>query len=96
MSAPRKCPLWITGIAFLALSILYMPLLGVVVKSFNSSRLGLAWEGFTLKWYGLLLHNEQIKAAAMNTLIVAVVSTIIATVLGTALAAAAEPTGQRG
>lgn len=86
MSAPRKNPLWITAVALFALSILYVPLIGVVVKSFNSSRLGLAWEGFTLKWYGLLLENQQIKEATMNTLIVAVVSTIIATVLGTALA----------
>lgn len=86
MSVPRKQPFWITAIALLALAILYLPLAGVVFQSFNNSRLSLVWEGFTLKWYRLLLDNTQIHEAALNTLIVALVSTAISTVLGTALA----------
>ncbi|MBC8041769.1 MAG: ABC transporter permease [Opitutaceae bacterium] len=84
----RKLPLWVSALGLFALSLLYAPLIGVVIQSFNNSRLGLDWSGFTLKWYEKLWANSDIHDAAANTLIVAVVSTAIATVLGTALALA--------
>jgi spermidine/putrescine transport system permease protein len=65
---------------------LYLPLLGVAVFSVNSARRGLVWKGFTLDWYLKLFENEWILAAAWNTLVLAVVSTVVATVLGTVLA----------
>jgi spermidine/putrescine transport system permease protein len=72
--------------AFLALALLYIPSLGVLVFSFNNSRYGLSWRGFTLGWYERLFHNEFILDAAINSLIVASASTVTATILGTALA----------
>jgi spermidine/putrescine transport system permease protein len=65
---------------------LYTPLLAVVIYSFNKSRFGIHWGGFSLDWYSIIIHNEQIIEACWNTVFLAVVSTCIATVLGTALA----------
>jgi spermidine/putrescine transport system permease protein len=76
----------ITAIALFTLGFLYLPLVAVAVFSVNSTRYGLAWRGFTWDWYVKLIQNEQILAAAWNTLVLAVVSTVIATILGTALA----------
>ena len=77
---------WINFAAILLFIMLYLPLLCVVIFSFNASRLGTQWGGFTLHWYTDLFHNELILRAAMNTLILAVSSTLIATIVGTALA----------
>lgn len=76
----------IAAMALLTMGFLYLPLLGVAVFSVNSARRGVVWKGFTLDWYLKLLDNEWILAAAWNTLVLAVVSTLVATVLGTILA----------
>lgn len=76
--------------AMVTLAFLYLPMLAVAVLSFNKTRYGLQWNGFTLNWYTRLLQNEEILEAARNTLFLAVVSTLIATVLGTMLAIALE------
>ncbi|WP_108258629.1 ABC transporter permease [Mangrovicoccus ximenensis] len=67
----------------LGLAFLYLPMLLLMVYSFNSSRLVTVWAGFSTQWYGELLRNEQFLDAAWVTLRVAVVSSTIATVLGT-------------
>lgn len=65
---------------------LYIPILLLVVYSFNDSRLNLYWAGFTTKWYGLLFSNEVLLGAFKNSLIVAGVSTILAVFIGTSAA----------
>lgn len=65
---------------------LYLPLFCVMMFSVNASKLGLEWGGFTWHWYQTLFHNELILRASLNTLFLAVVSTIISTALGTILA----------
>ncbi len=62
---------------------LYIPIILLVVFSFNSSKLNIRWEGFTFKWYGELLQNKTILTAFQNSLIVASVTTVLATLLGT-------------
>jgi len=62
---------------------LYVPLLLVVVYSFNNSRIATVWGGFSTRWYGELLRNEQILDAAFLSLRIAFTSATIATVLGT-------------
>jgi putrescine transport system permease protein len=62
---------------------LYIPLVLVVVYSFNDSRIATVWGGFSTRWYGELLRNEQILDAAFLSLRIALVSATIATVLGT-------------
>ena len=84
----RRLPAWVTAVALASVALLYLPMLAVAAFSVNSSRYGLVWKGFTLSWYGRLIHNEYILEAARNTLVLAVVSTAIATLLGTLLALA--------
>ncbi len=67
----------------LGLLFLYGPIASVVVYSFNASRLVTVWAGFSAHWYGELLRNEAIRAAARVSLEVAVASATGALVLGT-------------
>lgn len=62
---------------------LYVPMLILVIYSFNESKLVTVWAGFSTKWYGELLSNDAFLDAAWVTLRVAVISSTIATVLGT-------------
>ncbi|MHA7850314.1 ABC transporter permease [Roseovarius sp.] len=66
------------GFAFL-----YLPMVLLVVYSFNESKLVTVWAGFSTKWYGELLRNEAFLDAAWVTIQVAFVSSTIATILGT-------------
>jgi putrescine transport system permease protein len=67
----------------LGFSFLYVPIISLVVFSFNESRLVTVWGGFSTKWYGALARNEQILGAAWLSLKVAAVSATLAVVLGT-------------
>jgi putrescine transport system permease protein len=69
--------LW-AGFAFL-----YVPLVSLVIYSFNKSRLATLWGGFSTEWYGKLFANAQIIDAALLSIRIAAVSATIATVLGT-------------
>jgi len=60
------------------------------VFSVNSSRYGLVWQEFTMNWYHRMINDEYILNAALNTFVLAVVSTAVSTVLGTALAIGME------
>ena len=62
---------------------LYVPLLLVVVYSFNDSRVATVWGGFSTRWYGELLRNEQILDAAFLSLRIATTAATLATLLGT-------------
>jgi len=76
----------IQSISFFTIAMLYLPLFGVAVFSVNSAKYGWVWKEFTLKWYTSLFSNEYILAAAWNTLVLAVVSTLISTLIGTLFA----------
>ncbi len=82
----KKIKFLVNAMAFGTMAFLYLPLMAVAFFSVNNTKYGLVWKGFTLKWYIQLLHNEAILHIALNTLVLAVVSTIISTILGTALA----------
>jgi len=62
---------------------LYIPLVIVIVYSFNNSRLNAEWVGFTLDWYDKLFHDEAMVSAAGNSLIIGLVASLVSTVLGT-------------
>jgi putrescine transport system permease protein len=68
----------------LGLAFMYLPLLVVVIYSFNASRLVTGWAGFSFRWYGELFGDGQIMKAAGISLIVATASATLATVIGTA------------
>src|SRR4029453_14097155 len=69
--------------ALVAYAFLYLPLVIVVVYSFNDSRLNAEWVGFTLDWYRKLIHNDEMLQAAVNSLIIGLVARLVSTVLGT-------------
>jgi putrescine transport system permease protein len=66
------------GFAFL-----YLPILMLILLSFNDSSIATVWGGFSLRWYSSLLSNEQIINAALLSLKIAAVSATFATILGT-------------
>ncbi len=71
------------GFAFL-----YLPILLLVIYSFNASRLVTVWGGFSTQWYGALFRNEPLMEAAWVTLRIALLSATLATGLGTLAAIA--------
>ena len=86
----------LAGNAWLVFAFLYLPILALVVLSFNDNRLVGVWGGASLRWYRELAGDMAVLGALRNSLIVAVVSTIIATALGTAAAIALERYRWRG
>jgi spermidine/putrescine transport system permease protein len=62
---------------------LYAPLLVLVLNSFNASKYGGRWVGFTTQWYSALMKDGSTMSALKNTLLVAVLASLGATVLGT-------------
>ncbi len=72
----------VTCLAF-GFAFLYLPILSLIVYSFNASKLVTVWAGFSTKWYGALLHNEQILQAAWLSVRIAVVNASFAVCLGT-------------
>ncbi len=67
----------------LGFAFLYLPMVILIIYSFNESKLVTVWAGFSTKWYGELLGNQSFLDAAWVTVKVAVMSSSIATVLGT-------------
>ncbi|MEQ9691592.1 MAG: ABC transporter permease [Bauldia litoralis] len=67
----------------LGLAFLYLPILLLIIYSFNESRLVTVWAGFSTKWYVELFSNKGLLDAAWVTLRVAFLSATVATVLGT-------------
>ncbi len=67
----------------LGFAFLYIPMVILIIFSFNESKLVTVWAGFSAKWYGELLRDQAFLNAAWVTLKVAVFSSTLATVLGT-------------
>ena len=72
-------PIYLT----LVLIILYLPILMVIIYSFNSGRTIGAWQGFTTSWYTRLFGNALMADALKNSLILAVLSSALAGIIGT-------------
>lgn len=77
-------------VSFLSLiyAFLYIPIVILIVNSFNQSKFGMGWKGFTTKWYELLLSNDSLMQAAMNSLTIAVFSATAAAIIGSLTAVA--------
>ncbi len=78
----------VTIVAIIGYASLLLPLLLLVLWSFNASRTGARWDGFTLEWYRLLFHRADMLLAFRTSLIVGVTATILSTILGTVAALA--------
>jgi putrescine transport system permease protein len=76
-------PVFLVTMLCFGFAFFYIPILSMIVYSFNGSRLATVWGGFSTKWYGELFNNRQIMRAALLSLKIALVSATFATILGT-------------
>ena len=74
---------WLRLPLIVTLVFLYVPIVVLVIMSFNASKLPFVWGGFSLEWYGALFQNADIREGLTNTLLVAFGATFFATILGT-------------
>ena len=65
------------------LIVMFMPIIIVIIYSFNESRISSVWGGFSLRWYADLFRDRSIFTALRNSLILAAVSSVAAAVIGT-------------
>jgi len=79
----RKQSRFILSMLAFGYAFLYIPLVSVIIYSFNDSKLATVWGGFSTRWYGELLNNDQILDAAFLSLRIAATSATFATVFGT-------------
>ena len=98
MSAPRRRQrtpigpleysrrLWLRLSVLAALVFLYVPIVTLVIFSFNDSKRNIVWKGFTLKYYEKALKNDSLIEAFANSLTIAFFSTVISVVLGALVA----------
>jgi spermidine/putrescine transport system permease protein len=84
----HRVPRWIIGITVAVYAFLHVPLLVLVVFSFNDSKFSVDWTGFTLDWYYRLLQRPDILRGLKASLIVGGASTVISAILGTMIALA--------
>ena len=78
-----RFPIYVT---LAVLIFLYLPIIVLFINSFNDSRFGGEWMGFTFKWYQRLLHERALWQSFRNSLIVALSATIVSSILGTTAA----------
>jgi putrescine transport system permease protein len=79
----NRRPVFLITVLCFGFAFLYIPILSMIVFSFNESRLATVWGGFSTKWYVSLMSNRQVIAALVLSLQIAVISATIATILGT-------------
>jgi spermidine/putrescine transport system permease protein len=72
----------------LVYAFLYLPIIVLIVNSFNANKFGMKWGGFTTKWYETLINNDSLMQAAWHSLNVAVFSATAATIIGSLTAVA--------
>ena len=72
----------------LVYAFLYLPIIVLIVNSFNANKFGMKWGGFTTKWYETLVSNDSLMQAAWHSLNVAVFSATAATIIGSLTAVA--------
>lgn len=83
LTGPRVFNLALGGWAAVVLGFLYVPILVLVIYSFNSARLNVVWERFTFQWYREVWSHAPLMRALENSLIIATVTTLVSVVLGT-------------
>lgn len=66
----------------LVMMFLYLPVMVLIVLSFNASTMGVAWKGFSLQWYEKLLADRSMIDATVNSVMIASISTVFSLLLG--------------
>jgi putrescine transport system permease protein len=86
----KQRSLLLTSVTAFGYALLYVPILSVIIYSFNASRLVTLWCGFSLRWYAGLIDDSDLLEAAFLSLRIAVVSATLATALGALVAVALQ------
>lgn len=63
--------------------LMYLPILLVIIYSFNQSKISSVWDGFSLKWYRELFADKSMFTALINSIILAFSSSVLAAIIGT-------------
>ncbi len=79
----NRRPVFLITVLCFGFAFFYIPILSMIVYSFNASRLATVWGGFSTKWYVTLFSNKQVISAAILSLQIALLSATCATILGT-------------
>jgi putrescine transport system permease protein len=79
----NRRPVFLISVLCFGFAFLYVPILSMIVYSFNGSRLVTVWGGFSTRWYEALWTNRQVWSALVLSLQIALVSATFATILGT-------------
>ncbi len=83
-----RLPRWLVAVSVAVYAFLHVPILVLVVFSFNDSKFGVDWVGFTMDWYRRLLERPDILRGLKASLIVGGASTVISAILGTMISLA--------
>ncbi len=86
---------WLRTQAALVYAFLYLPIVIVVIFSFNANRLATVWTGFSLHWYPEALSNSVVQNALGNSFIVAIPNAVLATLFGTMAALGLQRVSRR-
>ncbi len=71
------------SILFFCYALLYLPMINIIVYSFNASKITSVWQGFSFKWYKAVLNNPNIISGLFTSLKLATISATVATIIGT-------------
>ena len=73
---------WLNISLLVTLLFLYTPIIVLIIFSFNDSRRNIVWKGFTLKYYKKMFSNEILLEAFLNSIVIALITTILSLMLG--------------
>jgi len=79
---------WLRLYVAIIFVMLYLPIITLVIFSFNDSKRNIVWRGFTTKYYWKAWNNDSLIDAFINSMTIAIVSTLISTIIGVMLAVA--------
>ncbi len=83
MLKERKSGFWGKAMITITLFFLYIPIITMMVFSFNEKRSLSVWGGFSLKWYAKLFSGRQMMQTVTNTVVIAIIATLVAVIVGT-------------
>jgi len=86
MAKKSRWHFFTSGYLILVLLFIYLPILYVVVFSFNDSKSMISFSGFSLRWYESMFENREMLESIYYTVLVALIATVISTVVGTVAA----------
>src|SRR5690242_10288897 len=84
---------WLRAHTAIVYAFLYLPIVVVVLFSFNANRLATIWTGFSPEWYAVALRDQVVQSALLNSFSVALPNAILATLFGTMAALGLQRVG---